>query len=494
MTQSKIISFFRVLNKPEEVEEPGHEKHASCTDQEDSSIDVKESSEQHCSPESQHVSMSDFEKERLARIEKNRTIMMNKFGLAGACNFLSSAAPSNQKPKRAIRKRKSVHASASEVPRRRSLRHAQGDVVENTVVEEREEKENNPSIFVENSNLLRYVCEYVEGRVENRSDVENATFFKENRMTLFDSKMVRCYSLDYFPKGDLVVGGGKNGHVSVFSCHGMEHDVDPLVSQKLHRGWISDVRLVGDDCPMLLTSGNDGIVALWDLSLREETTHEIKQLSSNDAIHDGGIFSMDYQPLNKTLLTGSKDGRVAITQMDGLKQMTSFDNVHDGHVVKCVKWRSTTDENTFLTAGNDGKTRLHDVRTLNSSKTCFTASSVVNSLLWNPHDINIFLSACNDTIYVHDVRMEGQALASITGHNDAGSSGIYQPLFVNRGKSILTAGSSKSSRLLTLFDIQGKIISQGDVGYSVGASMWCSRRQCAFFSGPRKICPFEPCV
>jgi len=315
--------------------------------------------------------------------------------------------------------------------------------------------------------------------------------------------MVRCYSLDYCPRGDLIAGGGKNGHASVFSFHQNDSSqdvVDPLISQKLHRGWICDVRLlVGQKCcsPKLLTAGNDGVVALWDLSLQEETTREIKQIGYNDGIHDGGIFSMDYQPLgDQRVLTGSKDGSVAITEIDGLKQVTSYHDVHDGHVVKCVKWRSMADGgNTFLSSGNDGKTRLHDCRSTGSSgKICFSASSVVNTLLWNPIDDNMFLSAGNDHLHVHDVRMDGKVLVSLQGHNDVGSAGIYQPIFVNQGKAILTTGASKASRFLTLFDLQGNIISRGDVGYSVGASLWCSERQCAFFSGPRKVSVFQPCT
>lgn len=62
--------------------------------------------------------------------------------------------------------------------------------------------------------------------------------------------------------------------------------VEPLLSAQLHRGWVSDVQLVphgggiGPECdpnpsasssgegrvPLLLTAGNDGALAVWDLA------------------------------------------------------------------------------------------------------------------------------------------------------------------------------------------------------------------------------------
>ena len=62
--------------------------------------------------------------------------------------------------------------------------------------------------------------------------------------------------------------------------------VEPLLSAQLHRGWVSDVQLVphgggaGLGCeddlgggmtgeghvPLLLTAGNDGALAVWDLA------------------------------------------------------------------------------------------------------------------------------------------------------------------------------------------------------------------------------------
>lgn len=520
-TQRKIESFFRPVTKSKACLETDsvpiedkvvEQQRCSLPAQEEKECTVVEISDattvNNCSGSNSHLeeSVTAFEKERMARIQRNMAIMKD-LGLINASNSLSKAAMDGQATRKEKKRRNKVClltcVDEEEAPRRRSLRHDRGraaSMPELAIAQQKEPKENKPKIFEQNPDLLRYICDYDLEEIP-RAAVENARTFKEDRVVLFDSNLVRCYSLDYWTKGELIVGGGKNGHASVFSLqkNTVENDneIYPVVSQKLHRGWICDVRFIdaGDSCPKLLTAGNDGVISLWDISSQEVNTKKIKQQCFNDGIHQGGIFSMDYQPVGKKVLTGSKDGSVAITNVDDLRQILSFEDVHNGHVIKCVKWKSVTDSPCFLTSGNDGKTILHDLRSVHSRKTCFAASSVVNTLLWNYYDHNMFLSAGNDHLHVHDIRMEGQLVASLTGHNDVGSSGIYQPMFVNKGKSILTAGASKDSRFLTLFELdRGDITSRGDVGYSVGASMWCPARQIAFFSGPRKISPFIPCL
>ncbi len=101
-----------------------------------------------------------------------------------------------------------------------------------------------------------------------------------------------------------VQAGGKDGVVSVFGSRQLEFgqlaaDVvaPPLLSHKLHKGWISDVQFVGStsaapascdgsaagavggsssggsssEALLLLTAGNDGCVCLWDLGRAAET-------------------------------------------------------------------------------------------------------------------------------------------------------------------------------------------------------------------------------
>lgn len=106
-------------------------------------------------------------------------------------------------------------------------------------------------------------------------------------------------SVDWRP--GLVVAGGKDGQVSIFGSRQLEEgsslplggDLPPLLSMRLHRGWISDVQFVSRAAEagatggeeeessswaqgagangfgsglLLLTAGNDGALCLWDVA------------------------------------------------------------------------------------------------------------------------------------------------------------------------------------------------------------------------------------
>ena len=460
--------------------------------------------------------MNDFERERLERIERNREIMKT-LGLGFGGNAMPSMEIRKIK-KRALPRKKDTVAVG---PVRRSSRRLKGegcvqslDGKENWETGTLEEMERTPplGVFQERANLLQYMC---SGEGITKKDTASCSAdrplnsFKEKYPNLFDSKLVRTYSVDYYHnngQGRLIAAAGKNGHCSIFACSQNLHDdddandVDPLISQKLHKGWISDVAFMSRDgpssqTPLLITAGNDGIVSIWDTALEEETSGNMKQMHMNDSLHTSGIFSMDYQKISKQILTGSKDGSICVgcttDAASGLRLLHRLECAHDDHVVKCVKW-SHSDSNVFLSCGNDGATKIHDARSY-SSKICHTVSGVVNTMLWNPCDGNIFLSAGSNTIYVHDIRKEFSVISEIQGHNDQGNGGIYQPLFVNNGARVLTAGSSKDSQYLNLFSLTGEMLSRGSVGYSVGASYYCTEEDMAMFSGPRKLAFFGAC-
>ena len=472
-----------------------------------------------CSSPEGHQDACDFEKERMKRIERNREIM-KQLGLGhggGAMPNMAQAMGTKRKKK----KKRSVVTDWNKrenttMPLRRSKRHSRN--TDDLDVEDKENKSEMAAVaetMYEDSNVLKYMVDMntipiISCQRESSDDTNMmARMFREESVCMFDSRLARCYSLDYWQKGHLVCGGGKNGHATVFSCDKVlmrdgasnGSDIEPLVSQKLHRGWISDVGFVqgGDSmCPNLLTAGNDGVFSVWDLNMQAEVSGDIKQTYVNDSLHKGsGIFSMHYSAHHGLVLSGAKDGSIALLDMTTTSVEAMYEDVHEGGVVKCVRWRRPDvhgGDDVFASCGNDGKTRIHDRR----MKACasFAGSSVVNTVTWCPSNEHVLLSAGNDSLDIVDIRTPTNVMHSFRGHNDHGSSGIYQPVFVNNGASVLTAGSGKSSQCLTLFDIQkGEIISKGDVGWSIGASHLIQKGNTEFimFSGPRKVSFFSPC-
>jgi WD40 repeat protein len=106
-------------------------------------------------------------------------------------------------------------------------------------------------------------------------------------------------------------------------------------------------------------------------------------------------------------------------------------------------------------------------------------TTVTNVVQWNPKNSNIFLSTSHDPeIRVFDIRSPSKPLQELSGHSQGNRlSGIYQPVFVNDGKSILAPGVGSSSQMLTMFDIaSGDIVSCGEIGCAAGATFSTGNR------------------
>lgn len=102
--------------------------------------------------------------------------------------------------------------------------------------------------------------------------------------------------------------------------------IEPLLSFKAHKGWISQIQFIGDlsdtnsnsnsSSDRLLTSANDKQIIIWDISkqggsviwqcilTKKEMTKKAKELIKIDNLHTSGIFSL--QEKNKKLITASK--------------------------------------------------------------------------------------------------------------------------------------------------------------------------------------------
>ena len=275
-----------------------------------------------------------------------------------------------------------------------------------------------------------------------------------------------------------------------------------LLSGKLHRGWISDVQLVGGadgaaattpssgsggggGSLLLLTAGNDGAACLWDLSRAAEAggggrgvgggAGALPQCLARAAgLHAGGIFSLHERA--GRVLTASKDGSVVVSSLDcgrgdggggggaSLTALQRYDDLHQGGVVKCVRWR---DPHTFGSAGNDRRVCVVDARqppaagarlrvsggVLAGRRPCLAASvmnlpgdappspsqhasfaclpspagaslaiegahaTAVNCLRWSPASEHQVLSASHDpALLLHDLRAPGQPLHRFVGH------------------------------------------------------------------------------
>ncbi|KAJ0391214.1 hypothetical protein P43SY_011212 [Pythium insidiosum] len=192
----------------------------------------------------------------------------------------------------------------------------------------------------------------------------------DSEVETFDESSVLRYTP--FEDRALLVSGGHQGQVSVYGLTTADRDADdldgisqaPLMSFKAHSGWISCVTLalsrVGQE-NRLLTSGNDGVVKLWDLNQRSTASQRTgaiaKALFVADNLHRSGIFGMDVR--GDEMITCSKDASIVLSSL----RESAVDVVHrfQDHesVVKSVQF-SPLDIERFASGGNDRVLRVFD--------------------------------------------------------------------------------------------------------------------------------------
>ncbi|PSC70328.1 WD repeat-containing 32 [Micractinium conductrix] len=390
--------------------------------------------------------------------------------------------------------------------------------------------------------VRRYVCEVLaadgaaaaagstagEGAADGGGGPDGrVTGFRQLPGCLSDPALARAYSITWRP--GLVAAGGKDGVVSVWGSREAEAGtlaanaaVPPLLSGKLHKGWIAEVQFLsaacgnasgsgGDGCGggggllRLLTAGNDGTVGLWDLGRAAEAGGRgglVPQcLARATDLHSGGIFSLHER--GGRLLTAAKDASVAISSLGegsraggaALTVLHRYEDLHSG-VVKCARWR---DDHCFASCGNDRRLVVVDSRQPTSTGPCFAIEgahgSAINCLRWHPSEQHLLLSSSHDpAALVQDLRSPGQPLHRLLGHAQGARVGsIYQPAWVAGGAAVAT-GCERSTLLSLYCTRTGAAISRGDAGFSLGAALCrgAAPGDPLLVSAPRSVLLFAP--
>lgn len=462
--------------------------------------------------------LTEYELEREKRIRRNAEVMRSLgLGVGGAASLPladGAAAKARRRGGGAQRKRPKDNVPAE--PLRKSRRLQGGatgggaDTGGAAAPAAQEPEEEEDELQFDDSSVQRYVCEVLaapgggDGGVTERWDgppPSGAAIRGFSRLPglLVDPALARAYSVDWRP--GLVAAGGKDGHAAVWGSAGLEAgdgdgdtEILPLLSYKLHKGWISDVQLWGGGGGagevLLLSAANDGVVALWDVGKSAEralggrTAHNAmpKPLARTDDLHAGGIFSM--HAAAGRVATGSKDCSVVVSTVDSgagaFSVVRRYDDLHDG-VVKCVRWRPDGSgggggsAEVFASCGNDRAVRVVDVREGPASGSGLVIedahATAINCLRWSPGDAHLILTASNDpSLLLHDLRSPAQSLHTFLGHvTKPRAKGIYQPAFVAGGAAV-AAAADPSDRLSLYSVADGRTVSRGEVDLAVGAT------------------------
>ena len=277
--------------------------------------------------------LCDYEQQREARIARNRAVL-HSLGLLEEVHALAQTMQRSRAPKSPAKRkrpcpqpppplRRSTRSSSAQQPEARGQIDAA--VASPPVVATYA-----PSV------AASYVCEQVEASpvvdVFDPADVTGVgllgrcysskalprIYRYESSLAETPTSIVVC-SLDV--RGGLLAAAGKGGQVALWgldwsASRGSEEAVVPLMTAKLHRGWVADVQLVGGGqsrlvvrgCPphqlvtciptvlctasplLLLTASNDGCLALWDAALVGPDGTP-KRLGESTGGHQGALLA-----------------------------------------------------------------------------------------------------------------------------------------------------------------------------------------------------------
>ncbi|CAG9464375.1 unnamed protein product [Pedinophyceae sp. YPF-701] len=431
-----------------------------------------------------------YEALRAERIKRNREIMIAMIGDDPVLRSVNRAAARKAKPKpRAPR--------APLPPRRQQPRRGCADAAPaaERAAEPPEDVEEE-AVEYDDSSVLRYTCSSAPARADggdagwvaklslpDRFDgaAEEACGaagtlrgFREVPCCFTDDHMKRAYSIDH--QGGLLAAGGHGGRLAVFGtrvlaegCARGDEDVGPLLSCKLFKGWVSEVRFLSQQAcegqRLLLATSNDGSCGVFDVN--KTGAGRPKEVAAAE-VHAGGVFSMDEAAMR--VATASKDGTVSVAVVAddaSLKQDAVFEDLHGGNVVKSVRWRGPAGD-VMATAGNDHAVVVTDSRGRSASVRIDDAhGSAVNFAEWHPADANVLATTGFDAaVKIWDIRNPSKPTAELLGHclGNGRVSSLYRPVFLAGGG--IVAASGEKSQALSLYSLStGKAVSRGALGF-----------------------------
>ncbi|MQM20311.1 hypothetical protein Taro_053329 [Colocasia esculenta] len=301
----------------------------------------------HPSPSGTSVSTADaateYERARQENIRRNRDFLQ-KLGIA-AGPFGPKTAPPPQ-PRCGPKRRQLLHSSqesppSSVLPVRRSTRKRP---LPTPSPETAQEDAGGGSLepldptYVDSS-VFQYACEVAP---EDVSSLASSSWsspisgFKVTGKTLRDPSLAKIYAADVCRVTDekvLVAACGHGGFISIFGvdlvegeeeggCDGTpERGVEgPLLSWKGSKSWASGVLFAEDNPMLLISSSNDGVVVVWDVSKQSSlasSSWSPPVVAESKGLHSGGIFSMHRRGCS--IATASKDSSVGLhmLKMDG---------------------------------------------------------------------------------------------------------------------------------------------------------------------------------
>jgi WD40 repeat protein len=149
-----------------------------------------------------------------------------------------------------------------------------------------------------------------------------------------------------------------------------------------HKNGVFDIQYINDS---VLSIGGDGVLAKWNI--------DKKRISESFQLSNHALRSMAFSPLRNEIAIGSSDRNIYILDATTLSLKTSIENAHQNSVFSL---QYSPDGKTLLSGGRDALLRAWDVENNFQQATSLPAHLfTVNKIVFHPEG-KIFATASRD--------------------------------------------------------------------------------------------------
>ncbi|KAL0491380.1 WD repeat-containing protein [Acrasis kona] len=226
----------------------------------------------------------------------------------------------------------------------------------------------------------------------------------------------------------------------------LHHDV-LLQTYGLCVEWLNyDYDKSGGKHSLVATGTFEPIIEIWDadvidplepiivLGEANQAGGKKKKKKQTSESHTGAVLGLAWHRTHHNIIgSASDDKTVKLWDISTGKVRTTL--THHTEPVQSIKWHLVED-NILLTGGFDKKCSIVDCGSKKAIN--FQVGSDIESMVWNPHQPNVFSVSCDDgKVFSFDIRNNGSALIKLQAHDKSCSDVSYN----NKVPNILATGS-----------------------------------------------------
>lgn len=188
------------------------------------------------------------------------------------------------------------------------------------------------------------------------------------RLGTFDGHTGAVWSVDVDRHTELVLSGAADNTARLWNA-----EMGRELSSWYHKAPVRSVDFALGDRQFISTTdqvlGFLPTVCIWDVNQSSRGAPPILEITGK---HEAKILQAVWGPLNRTIITANEDGRVAIYDVRTGGQL----KVIDDHVKAVMQINFSKNGGMFITASRDGYSRLYDSSTYQNLKTYYTGRPI----------------------------------------------------------------------------------------------------------------------